>query len=68
MADESDDPDKAMERLEAALERIARLAAQPQPTMPAQEDSTDPAAARQVADGLDTLIGRLRTAIGGKPD
>ncbi len=68
MADESDDPEMAMERLEAALERIARLATQSQSAMPGQDGNTGQTAARQVADGLDTLIGRLRAAIGGKPD
>jgi hypothetical protein len=67
MADESDDPELAMERLEAALERIARLAAQPH--APAGT-AGGPSAAElhEVAAGLESLIGRLRAALGSKPD
>jgi hypothetical protein len=65
--DETDDPGAAAERLEAALERIARLAAQPHP---ASSAATDEAAmtAEEIAARLDVLIGRLRAALGGKPD
>lgn len=67
MADEPDDTAAAADRLEAALERIAYLA------------STTPAAAKldetanrgdadlsipEIADRLDTLIARLRAALG----
>jgi hypothetical protein len=63
MADEPEDPDAAADRLEAALERIARLAAiQPVSSPPAITDSdlTVP----EIAERLDSLIGRLRAALG----
>lgn len=45
MADDSDDPDKAAERLEAALERIAQLAAPaPAPVVAAPELNVPPPA------------------------
>lgn len=62
MADELEDPDAAADRLEAALERIARLAAiQPAPdTAPvADSDLSIP----EIAERLDSLIGRLRAAL-----
>jgi len=68
MADEPEDPDAAADRLEAALERIAHLASlQPaqaplHPT-PADADLSIP----EIADRLDSLIGRLRAAL-GKPE
>ena len=58
MADESDDPDAAANRLEAALERIASRAAQPRPARPAA--GTPP----ELAERLDKLILRLKTALG----
>ena len=67
MADEPEDPDAAADRLEAALERIARLASiQPVPSNappPPESDLSIP----EIADRLDQLIGRLRAAL-GKPE
>jgi hypothetical protein len=63
MPDEPEDPDAAANRLEAALERIARLAAvQPTPTNGPVPDAelTIP----EIAERLDSLIGRLRAALG----
>jgi hypothetical protein len=66
MADEPDDPDAAADRLEAALERIARLAAvqpgRPNTPLPDTELSLP-----EIAERLDSLISRLRAAL-GKPD
>ncbi len=66
MADEPEDPDAAADRLEAALERIARLTAVPAASaaepMP-EGDLSIP----EIAERLDALIGRLRAAL-GKPD
>jgi hypothetical protein len=62
MADELEDPDAAAERLEAALERIARLAAvQPTPTDAPAADSD--LSVPEIAERLDSLIGRLRAAL-----
>jgi hypothetical protein len=66
MADEPEDADAAADRLEAALERIASLAAVP----PARSDEPPPDSALsipEIAERLDSLIGRLRIAL-GKPD
>ena len=63
MADEPEDPDAAADRLEAALERIAHLASVqsvPSPALPADPDLSVP----EIADRLDSLIGRLRAALG----
>ena len=63
MADEPEDPDNAADRLEAALERIAKLAAvQPvaSVTQPPESDLSIP----EIAERLDSLIGRLRNALG----
>lgn len=77
MANETDDPDEAADRLEAALERIARLAAQPRPApepvppaavlsdgMDAEEGLDDAPATAEIAERLDDLIERLRTVLG----
>ena len=62
MADELEDPDAAAARLEAALERIARLTAlQPAPN-PASLPDTD-LSVPEIAERLDSLIGRLRAAL-----
>jgi hypothetical protein len=62
MADELEDPDAAADRLEAALERIARLAAiQPAPTSTPVADSD--LSIPEIAERLDSLIGRLRAAL-----
>jgi hypothetical protein len=63
MADEPEDPDAAADRLEAALERIARLAtvqAAPSQAVPSDSDLSVP----EIAERLDSLIGRLRAALG----
>lgn len=66
MADEPEDPDAAADRLEAALERIARLAAvQPAAVHPAPSDSD--LSVPEIAERLDALIGRLRAAL-DKPE
>jgi hypothetical protein len=66
MADEPEDPDVAADRLEAALERIARLSAvQPAAPHPAPTDSE--LSIPEIAERLDALIGRLRAAL-GKPE
>ncbi len=73
MANETDDPDEAADRLEAALERIARLAAQPRPAqgaeppaadMPTDEALDEAPATAEIAERLDDLIERLRTVLG----
>ena len=66
MADETEDPDIAAARLEAALERIARRAAEPriQPVQPAPTPLADPSG--EIAERLDSLIDRLRGALGNK--
>ena len=58
MASTTEDAEAAAERLEAALERIAHLAAQPasQQSVPVTE----------VRDRLDRMIERLRTALEAK--
>jgi hypothetical protein len=63
MADEPEDPDAAADRLEAALEKIARLAAvPPAPTHAPVPDSE--LSISEIAERLDSLIGRLRAALG----
>ena len=65
MAWEPEDPDIAADRLESALERIARLAAvRPGPAESAPPESD--LSATEIAERLDALIGRLREAL-GKP-
>ena len=66
MADESDDPDAAADRLEAALERIARLASV-QPALPNTPIPDSDLSIPEIAERLDSLISRLRAAL-GKPD
>jgi hypothetical protein len=66
MAQEPEDPDIAADRLEAALERIARLAAvQPVASNSPRLDSD--LSIPELAERLDSLIGRLRAAL-GKPE
>ncbi|MDR3530375.1 MAG: hypothetical protein P4L90_07475 [Rhodopila sp.] len=63
MADEPEDPDAAAERLEAALERIARqAAARPAPLAAVPPDSN--LSIPEIAERLDSLIGHLRAALG----
>ncbi|HEY0422191.1 MAG TPA: hypothetical protein VGC82_02600 [Rhodopila sp.] len=63
MTDEPEDPEAAADRLEAALERIARLAA----IQPAQTNAPVPdseLSIPEIAERLDALISRLRAALG----
>jgi hypothetical protein len=62
MADELEDPDAAAARLEAALERIARLTATQSAPNRAPVPDTD-LSIPEIAERLDTLIGRLRAAL-----
>jgi len=67
MAGEADDPEDAAARLEAALERIARLAGS---KPPASEDGAEGGAEQtppvdEIAARLDGLIDRLRKALAG---
>jgi hypothetical protein len=66
MSDQPEDPDAAADRLEAALERIARVAAVPpaRPGVEAADLSNSELSIREIADQLDALIERLRTAVG----
>jgi hypothetical protein len=70
MSDETEDPDAAADRLEAALERIAHLASvRPVVTVapPPASDLPPPEAelsVPEIAERLDQLIGRLRAALG----
>jgi hypothetical protein len=66
MADEPEDPDAAAERLEAALERIAQLAAVPAASSSTPAPDAD-LSIPEIAERLDLLIGRLRAAL-GKPE
>ena len=64
MMSDTEDPELAADRLEAALERIAQAATR---------DELDPDQLRlmpteEVAARLDELIDRLRTALGDKAD
>ncbi len=65
MADDSENPDTAADRLEAALERIAHLAAIRPATANVPVPDSD-LSIPEIAERLDSLIGRLRAAL-GKP-
>lgn len=74
MADEPQDPDAAADRLEAALERIARLTSEQAarrnagPVLAAQTMTPDSGLSiPEIAERLDSLIGRLRAALGNTP-
>jgi hypothetical protein len=58
MADESSSPNQAIDRLEAALERIARVTAAP-PAVAAPN-----VAVAELAERLDSIIGALRATLG----
>ncbi len=62
MAEDPDDPEAAADRLEAALERIAAIASVP----PARSgDAADgELTIPEIAERLDSLIARLRAAVG----
>jgi hypothetical protein len=57
MASDTDEPEAAADRLEAALERIAQAATRPAPQLP-------PPDTQEIAARLDGLIDRLRAALG----
>lgn len=59
MASDTDDSEAAADRLEAALERIAQAAGRAEP-------SSAPMDNEEIAARLDSLIDRLRTALGSK--
>ncbi|MFZ0016461.1 MAG: hypothetical protein WAL10_03925 [Acetobacteraceae bacterium] len=61
MASDTDDPETAAERLEAALERIARAAAREEARPADQIPALD---TEEIAARLDGLIDRLRAALG----
>jgi len=63
MAEQTDDPDAAADRLEAALERIARLAPGVRPFAAAEPPEAD-LTIQEITERLDDLIGRLRSALG----
>jgi hypothetical protein len=66
MADEPEDPNAAADRLEAALERIAQLATAA-PSSPSKPLAESDLSVPEIAERLDSLIGRLRAAL-GKPE
>jgi hypothetical protein len=61
MASDSEDPETAADRLEAALERIAQAAAHEAPHPPELQQMVD---TEEIAARLDGLIDRLRMALG----
>ena len=63
MSGETEDPEAAAARLEAALERIAQAAERAE-ARPA--DQSVPADAKEIAARLDGLIDRLRTALSNR--
>ena len=65
MASDTEDPDTAADRLEAALERIAQAATRDALQIPDQPMSVH---TEEIAAQLDGLIDRLRTVLGGKAD
>jgi hypothetical protein len=62
MASDTEDPEAAADRLEAALERIAQAAAREEDPRPDQLLLVD---SKEVAARLDGLIDRLRAALAG---
>ena len=62
MASDTEDPEAAADRLEAALERIAQAAARADDT---SEDQLLLVDSKEVAARLDGLIDRLRAALAG---
>jgi hypothetical protein len=63
MASDSEDPETAADRLEAALERIAQAAVKEPAHPPELQQMVD---TEEVAARLDGLIDRLRTALGAR--
>jgi hypothetical protein len=68
MADEAEDPETAADRLEAALERIARLSAAKPHVAPGPDRPDADLSIPEIAERLDSLIARLRAALGKTPD
>ena len=66
MSDEAEDPELAADRLEAALERIARHSAA-RPAAPPLDAPGPDLSIAEITDRLDSLIARLRAALGGDP-
>ena len=64
MAGDSEDPEAAADRLEAALERIVQATARQHPLPPEPSPSIE---AQELSARLDNLIDRLRTALGARP-
>jgi hypothetical protein len=65
MASDTEDPEAAADRLEAALQRIAQAATRDEVR---QADRPRSVHTEEIAARLDGLIDRLRTALGGKAD
>jgi hypothetical protein len=65
MSGDTEDPEAAANRLEAALERIAQAAARPVAQEVEQIPGVD---SKTVAARLDALIDRLRTALGERAE
>ena len=63
MASDTEDPEAAADRLEAALERIAQAAAREDAPPADQIPSVD---TKEIAARLDGLIDRLRAALGDR--
>ncbi len=66
MADEIEDPDIAAARLEAALERIARRAAEKPAAQHIVTPMPEEPYSAELAERLDSLIDRLRGALATK--
>jgi hypothetical protein len=65
MSDRGLDPvAEAAMRLEAAVERLAEIAARPRPPQPSAEGGVPRAAVAAIADKLDATVARLRAALG----
>ena len=65
MSGETEDPQAAADRLEAALERIAQAAMRAEAPAP---DQLPAAGTEEIAARLDSLIDRLRAVLGSKAD
>jgi hypothetical protein len=65
MSGDTEDPEAAASRLEAALERIAKAAVRPAAPQAEQIPGAD---SKTVAARLDALIDRLRTALGERAE
>ena len=65
MSGDTEDPEAAADRLEAALERIALASTRVEAPAADQLPAVD---TEEIAARLDSLIDRLRVALGGKAD